>query len=347
MPNLPDQSSAASEGAAGLVNSAYDELCVRFSGVHSDDAMDSVLLRLHAALKKLGVDPTAPYIAPGMDDLRSSHIMGAARLHTHDHEMAYKITRDVIAALDSITDAAQGSVDSGKAAFRDPANFKEMADQLRYAAQTAQNDDLSEPKTDKRMRHINRVNIILTAAEEFDLLAAQPPAAPVESATKSAPVFLPPRNTGERLPSSDAAGAGAGTFPRWCPGCSCDVDGVCSYFQCAVGPNGLDAQLRLSAGNADEALILADKVEAFTPASRSFTLISRERRLVVDALRHFAGATNVLTSDQPQTAPLSREELRKIIDDASGGFNPMRNAVTDAILASCSVTRPHSVRGDK
>lgn len=39
--------------AAERVQSAYDELCVRFSGVHSDDAMDSVLLRLHAALKAL------------------------------------------------------------------------------------------------------------------------------------------------------------------------------------------------------------------------------------------------------------------------------------------------------
>jgi hypothetical protein len=42
-------------------------------------------------------------------------------------------------------------------------------------------------------------------------LAAQPPAAPVETATKSAPVLGPPQNNAERLPSSDAAGAGAGT----------------------------------------------------------------------------------------------------------------------------------------
>jgi hypothetical protein len=39
--------------AAELVQSAYDEMCVKFSGVHSDDEMDSVLLRLHAALKVL------------------------------------------------------------------------------------------------------------------------------------------------------------------------------------------------------------------------------------------------------------------------------------------------------
>lgn len=43
------------------------------------------------------------------------------------------------------------------------------------------------------------------------LYAAQPPAAPVESATKSAPVIRAPQNTAERLPSSDAAGAGADT----------------------------------------------------------------------------------------------------------------------------------------
>jgi hypothetical protein len=41
-------------------------------------------------------------------------------------------------------------------------------------------------------------------------LAAPPPAAPVEMATKSAPVSSAPHNSGERLPSSDAADAGAG-----------------------------------------------------------------------------------------------------------------------------------------
>lgn len=43
------------------------------------------------------------------------------------------------------------------------------------------------------------------------LYAAQPPAAPVETATKSAPVFLASQSDTERLPSSDAAGAGADT----------------------------------------------------------------------------------------------------------------------------------------
>lgn len=65
---MNDHSSPGIEQAGALINSAYDELCVRFSGVHSDDAMDSVLLRLHAALKKLGIDPTAPYIATPLPD---------------------------------------------------------------------------------------------------------------------------------------------------------------------------------------------------------------------------------------------------------------------------------------
>jgi hypothetical protein len=43
------------------------------------------------------------------------------------------------------------------------------------------------------------------------ILAAQPPAAPVETATKSAPVLGASQNTAERLPSSDAAEAGADT----------------------------------------------------------------------------------------------------------------------------------------
>jgi hypothetical protein len=45
---------AQSQDAIAYIQSAYDELCVKFSGAHSDDEMDSVLLRLHAGLKKLG-----------------------------------------------------------------------------------------------------------------------------------------------------------------------------------------------------------------------------------------------------------------------------------------------------
>jgi hypothetical protein len=35
---------------------------------------------------------------------------------------------------------------------------------------------------------------------------------------------------------------------QWCPGCSREVEGVCHHFNCAIGPNGLDAQSRSSAG---------------------------------------------------------------------------------------------------
>jgi hypothetical protein len=36
---------------------------------------------------------------------------------------------------------------------------------------------------------------------------------------------------------------------QWCPGCSREVEGVCHHFNCAIGPNGLDAQSRSSAGS--------------------------------------------------------------------------------------------------
>lgn len=29
----------------------------------------------------------------------------------------------------------------------------------------------------------------------------------------------------------------------WCPGCSREVESVCGQFNCAVGPNGLDARI--------------------------------------------------------------------------------------------------------
>jgi hypothetical protein len=38
---------------------------------------------------------------------------------------------------------------------------------------------------------------------------------------------------------------------QWCPGCSREVEGVCHHFNCAIGPNGLDAQSRSSADIVD------------------------------------------------------------------------------------------------
>ncbi|MGX1012189.1 hypothetical protein AB7M69_006546 [Bradyrhizobium japonicum] len=54
-------------------------------------------------------DPAAPVPRSSADkeneidfsDPFASKVMGAARLHTHDHEMAYNITREVLAALSS------------------------------------------------------------------------------------------------------------------------------------------------------------------------------------------------------------------------------------------------------
>jgi Lar family restriction alleviation protein len=41
---------------------------------------------------------------------------------------------------------------------------------------------------------------------------------------------------------------------QWCPGCSREVEGVCHHFNCAIGPNGLDAQSRSSAATTDALL---------------------------------------------------------------------------------------------
>jgi hypothetical protein len=42
---------------------------------------------------------------------------------------------------------------------------------------------------------------------------------------------------------------------QWCPGCSREVEGVCHHFNCAIGPNGLDAQSSSSAGSADATFV--------------------------------------------------------------------------------------------
>jgi len=51
-----------------------------------------------------------------------------------------------------------------------------LAQRLRDAAQSAQNDDLSKPQTEKRERHIIRVEAILDAAEYLEEAAAPHPA---------------------------------------------------------------------------------------------------------------------------------------------------------------------------
>jgi hypothetical protein len=53
---------------------------------------------------------------------------------------------------------------------------------------------------------------------------------------------------------------------QWCPGCSREVEGVCYHFNCAIGPNGLDAQSRSSAGTVEAALRWIyenDRIECF------------------------------------------------------------------------------------
>lgn len=84
--------------------------------------------------------------------------------------------------------------------------------------------------------------------KKYRALAAQPPAAPVETATKSAPGSSAPHNTGERPPSSDAADTGADTQ------CSAGNGGTprdwFGDLNERVG-KGLNAPLEPSAGQAE------------------------------------------------------------------------------------------------
>lgn len=55
-----------------------------------------------------------------LNDPLASEIMGATRLHTHDHEMAYNITREVLAAIRT----------QPQTAFRTPAASESLSDRL-------------------------------------------------------------------------------------------------------------------------------------------------------------------------------------------------------------------------
>jgi hypothetical protein len=67
---------------------------------------------------------------------------------------------------------------------------------------------------------------------------------------------------------------------QWCPGCSREVEGVCHHFNCAIGPNGLDAQSRSSAAT--------EGPYAWRCCDRNFPHIYgivTDRRVTVDAWR--------------------------------------------------------------
>lgn len=53
---------------------------------------------------------------------------------------------------------------------------KALAGRLHYAATTMQNDDLSEPQTEKRQRHIARYEALIDAVEFLEKLATRTPA---------------------------------------------------------------------------------------------------------------------------------------------------------------------------
>nr|RAV93325.1 hypothetical protein DBT53_10445 [Aerococcus mictus] len=49
----------------------------------------------------------------------------------------------------------------------------DLVEKLRHAAMTASNDDVSEPRSEKRMRHTDRVDAMLTAADRIESDAAE------------------------------------------------------------------------------------------------------------------------------------------------------------------------------
>ena len=57
----------------------------------------------------------------------------------------------------------------------------DLARRLRYAAQTAQNDDLSQPETERRRRHVERIAVILEAAEFLSLSSDPSPPEPSDN----------------------------------------------------------------------------------------------------------------------------------------------------------------------
>jgi hypothetical protein len=127
--------------------------------------------------------------------------------------------------------------------------------------------------------------------------AAQPPAAPVE------------------------------TLPRWCPGCSRNVDEICHHFNCAVGPHGLDAQIRAqrsSAGNSEPAEVEEDDPDVLTAARAiaehgfgrpwdDFHVSNAFDTDQNDLIEYGRAAVSALRSRAlPQTAP-SREDIARVI----------------------------------
>lgn len=76
-------------------------LCVHYDGAAKLLVDPGEVLKEASRRLSPEADPSAATEGEiDFNDPLTSRIMGAARLHTHDHTMAYNITRDVLAVLD-------------------------------------------------------------------------------------------------------------------------------------------------------------------------------------------------------------------------------------------------------
>jgi hypothetical protein len=113
MTNSPQRCSAASEqdyledNIATLAHHLAQPgafLCVHYDGAAKLLVDPGEVLK--EASRRLSPEADPPQRSAATEgeidfnDPLTSRIMGAARLHTHDHTMAYNITRDVLAVLD-------------------------------------------------------------------------------------------------------------------------------------------------------------------------------------------------------------------------------------------------------
>jgi hypothetical protein len=108
---------------------------------------------------------------------------------------------------------------------------------------------------------------------------------------------------------------------QWCPGCSREVEGVCHHFNCAIGPNGLDAQSRSSAGTEQ-------------PATREYVLRAMARNYKPgNSWDHLDAeaciqAANEIKALRDRIAAL---EARGALAPAQAASTPARDRILEAI----------------
>jgi hypothetical protein len=127
---------------------------------------------------------------------------------------------------------------------------------------------------------------------------------------------------------------------QWCPGCSREVEGVCHHFNCAIGPNGLDAQSRSSAAT--------EGPYAWRCCDRNFPHIYgivTDRRVTVDAWRESGIEFQALYPGGAQATPNLLSEIRRLAD-APDPYSPAPERLSQ-ILALCDAAQPPAAPVEK